>query len=86
VATSGNYVPSVSDVDGFRVVQALAVGPNLITDSLSLTTPFARVVQIHDNVTGAVIGASITLETANTFTVTVGAVVAAARITSVRAS
>ena len=82
VNATGDVV-KIASVGKFRVVRNLVVGANVITDNLGLITPFARTVQVRNNTTGAEIAVNVTAETANTFTITTGAAVTGARITSI---
>jgi hypothetical protein len=79
-------ITSATAVKKFRIVKALAAGANTITDNLGLVAPFARSVEVRDNVTGELIACRITSETANTYILTVPVAVAAtpgARITTI---
>jgi hypothetical protein len=75
------WVNTPTGTNLFRVVQALVVGPNVITHNLGQS---AVMVEVRDNVTGADIAVAVTGETTTTTTINVSLAVAAARI-SIRA-
>lgn len=53
-----------------QVVQNLVAGANIIVHNLNLLTPFVSTKVIVDNVTGTAIMASISSDSANSFTIT----------------
>ncbi len=68
-------------VKKYRIVQNLVAGNNTITHNLALLTPFATVVEVRDNLTGALIATRVITELTNTLIINVTAPVINATIT-----
>jgi hypothetical protein len=64
----------------FRSIQPLVAGSTVVTHNLALTA-FEVMCEVRDPTTGDLIDVSVSLETANTVTITTGASVASAQIT-----
>lgn len=76
-----SYIKTGGALAKFRAVVNLVAGANVINDNLALAAPFARLVEMFEHTTGEAVNARVTVETANTFTITAAVALANVRIT-----